>query len=425
MSINNDDVKLFESQRLSDEEDGGGRATGTEVVDGNINNLFQDISRIDRTIGDVALRKAYVGISTDNNDAYLGSHLILTEPPKDQNVSVLLFNTDDQTDERKNARNRIEAFVVPSTSASFELLGNQLEGQRSIAGIQREEQKLPEIGEVYRLYDPATKKEQYVRLTKVEHRIETYTYQNGNGSFIDFDRRRVDMEISSALQQRFVGGSPTPGGTVVTQSGEQTLEKTVVQQTRIADISRYYGIKPASAAIKKGDLSVRVDSVYAPLVPSARVESPLVDQYGGYTARRMVATSGSDRQVSLKFVHISGNESRAFLQTGALPGTVSLTINGGYFSDDQVGDLVYVSGSNPFKSLTIDYDSGAITAIRNSSYYASTATASYRPGTSIVGTAISGTLEVTIQNRGFNYTFNFAEAKPRPGTLVISYISLG
>ena len=425
MAINNDDVKLFESQRLSDEEDGGGRATGTEVVDGNINNLFQDISRIDRTIGDVALRKAYVGISTDNNDAYLGSHLILTEPPKDQNVSVLLFNTDDQTDERKNARNRIEAFVVPSTSASFELLGNQLEGQRSIAGIQREEQKLPEIGEVYRLYDPATKKEQYVRLTKVEHRIETYTYQNGNGSFIDFDRRRVDMEISSALQQRFVGGSPTPSGTVVTQSGEQTLEKTAVQQTRIADISRYYGIKPVSAAIKKGDLSVRVDSVYAPLVPSARVESPLVDQYGGYTARRMVATSGSDRQVSLKFVHISGNESRAFLQTGALPGTVSLTIDGGYFNDDQVGNLIYVSGSNPFKSLTIDYDSGAITAIRNSSHYASTASATYRPGTSIVGTAISGTLEVTIQNRGFNYTFNFAEAKPRPGTLVISYISLG
>ncbi|UYM16377.1 hypothetical protein [Endozoicomonas euniceicola] len=69
MAINNDDVKLFESQRLSDEEDGGGRATGTEVIDGNINNLFQDISRIDRTIGDVALRKAYVGISTDNDMA--------------------------------------------------------------------------------------------------------------------------------------------------------------------------------------------------------------------------------------------------------------------------------------------------------------------------------------------------------------------
>ena len=82
MAINNEDVKLFESQRLTDEEDGGGRVTGSEVIDGNINNLYRDISRIDRTIGDVALRKAFVGVSTDNNDAYLGSHIILTEAPR-------------------------------------------------------------------------------------------------------------------------------------------------------------------------------------------------------------------------------------------------------------------------------------------------------------------------------------------------------
>ena len=36
MAINNNDVKLFESQRLSDEEDGGGRVTGLEVIDGNV-----------------------------------------------------------------------------------------------------------------------------------------------------------------------------------------------------------------------------------------------------------------------------------------------------------------------------------------------------------------------------------------------------
>ena len=40
MAITNDDVKLFESQRLTDEEDGGGRVTGREVIDGNVNNLF-------------------------------------------------------------------------------------------------------------------------------------------------------------------------------------------------------------------------------------------------------------------------------------------------------------------------------------------------------------------------------------------------
>ena len=81
MAITNDDVMLFESQHLTDEKDCGGWVTGREVIDGNANNL-QDISRIDRTVGDVVLRKAFIGISTDN-DAYLGSYLIQAEPPRD------------------------------------------------------------------------------------------------------------------------------------------------------------------------------------------------------------------------------------------------------------------------------------------------------------------------------------------------------
>ncbi|MGI9277977.1 MAG: hypothetical protein ACR2PT_24410, partial [Endozoicomonas sp.] len=421
MAINNDDVKLFESQRLTDEEDGGGRVTGSEVIDGNVNNLFQDISRIDRTIGDVALRKAYIGVSTENNDAYLGSHVILTDPPDDANVSVLLFNTDDQTDERKDARNRIEAYVVPGTAASFELLGNQLVGQRSIVGIQREEQRLPEIGEVYRLYDPVADKEQYVRLTGVEHRLETFTYEysdgGSSGNYIDFERRRVDMEISAALEVTFPGGNPTPAGT--------TEPKSDVFGTQIADASRYYGIQATSADITAGDLALKVSSVYAPLVPSARVESPLLDQYGGYTAKRMVATSGSDRNVGVSLVHISGNQSRGFFQTGAMPGSITLSLEGGTFRDDSKGGFVHSSGSNNYSKLTIDYETGELNVWRTSSYNIGQVSVTYKPATGITGAAISGAIPVSNQNRGFNYTLNLAEAKPRPGTLVISYIALG
>ncbi len=66
MVINKNDVKFPESQRLSDGENGGGRVTGREVIDGNVNDLFQDISRIDRTMSDVALRMALIGISPDH-----------------------------------------------------------------------------------------------------------------------------------------------------------------------------------------------------------------------------------------------------------------------------------------------------------------------------------------------------------------------
>src|SRR5690554_7922005 len=66
MTIHVDDVKLLKSQRLTDEEDGGGRATGEAVADGEMNNLFPDISRLDRTLGRIALRKVFAGVMTNN-----------------------------------------------------------------------------------------------------------------------------------------------------------------------------------------------------------------------------------------------------------------------------------------------------------------------------------------------------------------------
>ena len=417
MAINNDDVKLYESQRLTDENDGGGRVTGNEVADGAVNNLFQDISRIDRTIGDVALRKAFVGINTDNNDAYLGGHVILTEAPADPNVSVLLFNTGDHTDERNSASNRIESYVVSGSSARFELLGNQFVGQRNIVGVQRQEQPLPEVGEVFRLYDEASGKEQYVRLTAVDHRIEPYTYEVSDSNFIEFERRRLDMEISAPLAFTFPGGQPTPAST--------TEPKSMVNSTQVADASRYYGIKPLAKAVSQGDLTLKVESLYSALVPSARVESPLLDQNGGYTAKTMVATAAGIRSLSCSLVHIAGNQSRTFLQSGARPGTVHLTLEGGDFVDDEKGNIIHNSGSNYYRLLKIDYETGEINVWRNSEYTTTTASVSYQPATAITGMAISSTLEVTLQNRGFNYTLNLAEAKPRPGTLVVSFIALG
>src|SRR5690554_6269858 len=158
MTINADDVKLLKSQRLTDEEDGGGRATGEAVTDGEMNNLFPDISRLDRTLGRINLRKVFAGVMTDNADAYLGAHSIVTEAPKDPRVSVLLFNTDSQVDERRDARTLIEGYVVPSTTARFELLGDQFAGQRAITGIQRLEARPPEVGEVYQLVNGLDRK---------------------------------------------------------------------------------------------------------------------------------------------------------------------------------------------------------------------------------------------------------------------------
>ncbi len=74
MAINKENIKLFESQRLTDEGGGGGRETGHVVADGQVNNLFRDISRIDRTVGDVSMRKVFMGVVLFNTESQDMAH---------------------------------------------------------------------------------------------------------------------------------------------------------------------------------------------------------------------------------------------------------------------------------------------------------------------------------------------------------------
>ena len=72
MSIQSGDIKLLKSQVLLDTSDGGGAMTSNEDVDGLSNNLFADISELDRTYGRVSLRKGYAAVTTTSVDSYYG-----------------------------------------------------------------------------------------------------------------------------------------------------------------------------------------------------------------------------------------------------------------------------------------------------------------------------------------------------------------
>ena len=104
----------------------------------------------------------------------------------------------------------------------------------------------------------------------------TFTYNNGS-EYVDFERRKIEMQISAPLIETFPGTQPVPG-----VPGNNA---SLVQTTQVADSSRYYSIQPVSASITAGDLTIKTESVYAPLVPSAKVESPLLDQTGGYSGK--------------------------------------------------------------------------------------------------------------------------------------------
>lgn len=420
MTITVNDVKLLKSQRLTDEEDGGGRATGEAIVDNEINNLFPDISRLDRTLGRINLLKVFAGVVTQSQDSYLGAHAIITRKPGDALVSALLFNTNSQTDERLDARAVIEGYVVPSVIADFELIGDQYAGQKTLTCIQHESRPVPRIGDVFQLVTDAHS--QFFRITSLEHEMREFFTEDRNGDLVIFIRRMLLIGISAALEEKYPGGQPIPVGT--TSKNLDGEEKTKIRATQVADSARYFGINPLAVACTRGDFSITVESIYSQLVPSAIKENPLVDQIGGARKRYSIAASDARRSVSLSFVSVTAGESRTFVGTGVLRGSLELNVSGAIYKDNGAGELKLQSGSAGFSSVLIDYQLGLITAYR-SNPYTSGATASYIIGADATGQTVTGEISIKLGNRGFAYTLNLSEAKPRPGTLSVSYMALG
>jgi hypothetical protein len=105
------DVKLLASQRLTDNPDGGGLMTSIEIVDGVVNNLWPDISRVDRAFGVDNLRKLFCKADTPDTAIYSGLHIICLMPPQDPRVSVTMFTTNNWSDVRANAQSAMERYL--------------------------------------------------------------------------------------------------------------------------------------------------------------------------------------------------------------------------------------------------------------------------------------------------------------------------
>jgi hypothetical protein len=413
MTINADDIVLMESEVMADTEDGGGRMSGRQVTDGQVNNTFPDISRLDRVYGRTQLRKLFLAVRTANQDTLLGAHTIFTQLPADPRVRVTMFKTGSHTDRRQQARDRIESYVVKGTEAPLYLWGRQLAGQRTIAALQREENAIPQPGDVYCLQRGNGSAEQYVRITDVQPGRQTFTVLVG-GSYADFSRRTLVLSLSTPLEFEFDGSDPVPTG--------RQANTSLILRTQVADAAKYYGSAITTAAAAPGDEIIQVDSVYNQIVPSATSETVLADRTAGAIARPIVAASQNNVAVTVANATLDGEGYRLFYAGGAIvPG--SLTFSGVGTYTDQGGALKYISGTNNVTESIVDYAAGLIRVKLSSSATASY-TLIYRPGAQIGQNARTWATPITLANRGFNYVFQTPQP-PAPGTVVVEYRALG
>lgn len=271
MTILSSDIKFYESERMTDFDDGGGRMTGIEIISGELNNVFPQIPRVSRVYGRSQGRKIYFLVRTSNTDVYSGSHIVLTDLPDDPTVSILMFPTFSHSDERADAQNHIESYVTRSSRMNSDLLGQQIAGQRSIILYQTTAASLPTVGDILVLADDVEGIEQYVRILEYSHQI--MDFQSNIAQCLYFTRRVITIAIGDPLQHTFNGHDATC---------LQTDSNAKVYNTQVSDAATYYGGAFLADPITASDTELKVIDIYKQIVPTTRSESPVVDiQAGG------------------------------------------------------------------------------------------------------------------------------------------------
>jgi hypothetical protein len=431
MAISETDLKLLKSERMTDFSDGGGKMTGAEVVDGQVNNVFNDISQLDRTYGRVSLRKVFAVVQTANTDTYLGAHIILTDPPDDPNVNVTLFSTESWTDERDAARNRIESYSIEGPEAPWSLYGDHVVGQKMLMLWSRSNansltapsgDEAPEVGDIMMLSVEKAGLNadfQFVRLTKIVSRT-TEKFTDGQG---DFFKDVLVLEISNPLRYLFKGATPSR---YTLSRTDPAASPTLFRRTSVADAADYFGVKKILAPLALNDLTVEIGSPYSALVPSATAETPLVDVQANL-ARPNYVQSGDAASLTVPETYLSGvtapdYAASLYLGRGFLPGGLALTIDGAAYVDNGGGGLVLANGTAGTYGGTADYATGRVT-ITKASAWSGYVTAAATPAVAVYDNAGTLSIPVTVNNRAFNYVKTLTPI-PAPGSLIVDYKAL-
>lgn len=411
MAILQGDVKFVTARVMADTTEGGGAPTANEVTDGASNEIFDDISELDRAIGDVSLRKVFLEVETDDTDTFLGANVCIAAPPDDPNVSVSILQVNDFFAEREDAKTRLESYLAPGSAINGYLFGNMLAGQQTVVLLQRDGTPLPNISDTLfltKFQGLSSEFTQAVRITAVSSYLRTFDDAQGV-----FERREVTLEISDVLLADFPGfpatrTEPTP---------DAMMLKTGIFDSVVADAVRVYGTVPLTEAAEVGDFTIKTSGIYVRVVPSAQVETPIADAQANNESAALVPTgAGVSQTTNTIFSPTQALYIGARILPGSLTivrGAITLTDNGGRLEQggSQVGTIDYDNG---VAALTVDvFGTGGGSHV-----------ITFTPAATQTAVNRSAGIPITANNRSLSYVFTFS-APPARGSLSVSYLAGG
>ena len=409
MPIETKNLVLYESERLTDNDDGGGKYNGQIIIDGQSNNLFDDVSELDRTMGDVSMRKIFPAVTTNDTDKLMGATVFISENPKDPNVSALLFSTKNWTDERQSAQNRVENYLAKGGQIAGTPLDTHWLGMKQLQVAMFPQETESSVGDTIVLVSDegkALEHEQYLRIIKVETRTAIMVVDGKNVEY-----KIATYMLNDPLDMDFVGLSARQW-----YSGQAS--KTIIRDSIVADTGSYYASAGLSEDVQVGEFTVNAESIFSQIIPSAQTESPIIDVNAA--GESTILVPGNDGLITASFPTTVGVSQNLYIGSSVMPSSVAFTLFGQPVTD-QGGLLKTSSGT---QVGTIDYQRGLIQWTSSATTGATTLVITFKPAAAPNQYFQSYAMPVTQNNQSTNWTGVLVPI-PAPGSLSISYMSQG
>ncbi|MDI9720488.1 hypothetical protein QM294_06595 [Acinetobacter junii] len=409
MPIETNNLVLYKSERLTDTTDGGGKYSGQVVVDGESNNLFPDVSELDRTMGRVSMRKIYAGVNSVDTDALMGSTVFVSKNPDDPNVSALLFSTESHVDTRDSAQNRVENYLAKGGQIAGTPLDTLWQGMKIIQVAMFKNEIEANVGDTIVLISNEGKSneyEQYVRITKVETRIAIMIV---DGKEVEY--KVATYDLNDPLEIDFVGLSAS-------QWYSGTKSTTIIRDTLVADTGKYYASTDLVEDANVGQFTVQAASIFSQLVPAAQIETPLVDLNA--SSESIALVSGNANKITIAYSTTIGTSQNLYIGSSVIPSSVSFTLFGNAIADQ--GGLLKKSDGTQVG--TIDYQRGLIQWTSSAGSGSTSLSITFRPAAAPTQPMHTYAVPVTQNNQSLNWTGVLIPI-PAPGSLSVSYMSQG
>ena len=407
MAITQNDLEILKSEIMADTPDGGGLPTGIAVIDGVSNNLFPDVSDIDRLLGRVRLRKLSLAVTTPTAELLQAPRMLFTELPDNPNISVFAFKATSFADRRSDAQNKIESYLAFGTKWAGHLLETQLSGQRVIQISLDAKDPIPAVGQPLVLVQNEGQSDefyQYLRPLKVDT-VERRFQKSASETVT---RTVATIEFGDTLNKTF-------NGLTVQEFylNASTTRRAILREARVADAAKYYSAsrlaEPVTAMTSR---QVRLNSIYTQVVPSTQVETPILQRD---PANQVATQARGDGVISIN-QSVNITTGTAFnLPSGIAVGTLSISL-GGLALTDRDGELVSSQG---VAYASIKYGVGQITWYDSLNLGQTTITGSYKPASEFTRVAQTD-YQVVGDNAGYNYVRELG-AEPVPNSLKITY----